>query len=384
MEVRFLSEKQTDIRAWANMSFLRRCGYILLWTAVIAVPVLLLWRPCLPFAAAFALAALLQKPYRYLLSRLAGWRRYSLWRKTSGCAAAVICVLGCAVCGGGFLWLVGILLWEEVCRFFVWLGDNASTAVGMIGQLTSAVTSLLSALPFGGVYGNALGVSVTAAVEELLPDMLGSLLTEVSAALSAAVTAVVSALPGIVLFFAVFLLSAIYMTQEYDVLSAAFTSHLPAGVRRIGTRIRRGFGSGMKGLLLAYAKLSSITFALLLIGLLLLGVERVLPAAVFGVLIDILPVFGVGTLLLPWALFSFFCGRAAFGVGLVLLYLVIAVTRQILEPRLIGRSMGLHPLAVLFALYGGGVLFGTVGLILAPFLLTAVWRGYRMVRDGNG
>lgn len=376
-----MSETQTDIRGRTHMSALHRYGGMLLRGALIGTAVLLLWRPCLPFAAAFVLAGVLQKPYRYLSARLAG-RRGSLWRRCVRWLASVICVLGCAVCGGGFLWLIGVLLWEEICRGFVWLGDNASAVVGMIGQLTSAVTSLLSALPFGGVWGNALGASVTEAVGSLLPDMIGALLAGWSAKLSSVVTAVVSALPGIILFFAVFLLSAVYMIQDYDVFAAALNDRLPRGVRRTWTRICRGLGFGMRGILLAYAKLASVTFALLFVGLCLLGVRGALMLALIGVLIDLLPVFGVGTLLLPWALISFFAGKAGLGVGLVLLYLVIAVTRQILEPRLIGKSAGLHPLGVLAALYTGGVLFGVWGMVAAPILLTVVWRGYRAVRNG--
>lgn len=377
----FLSEQQSGIWDRTNLTAVRRWGGLLLRGAVIAGAVLLLWRPCLPFATAFALAALLQKPYRYLLARLPGGGG---GRRSKACRgiAAVICVLGCAVCGGGLLWLMGALLWEEVCRCFVWLGDNASEVVGMIGRLTDAVTALLSALPFGGAYGNALGGAVTEAVDSLLPDMIGSLLAGVSAKLSSVLTSAVAALPGILLFFAVFLLSAIYMIQDYDALAAALTSHLPAGVCRTWERIRRGFGCGVRGMLLAYAKLSGVTFVLLLAGLLLLGVRGAFMLAVLGVMIDILPVFGVGTLLLPWALLSFFGGEAGRGIGLLLLYLLIAAMRQILEPRLIGKSAGLHPLGVLAALYGGGVLFGAWGLILAPFVLTVVWRGYRMVRNG--
>lgn len=93
----------------------------------------------------------------------------------------------------------------------------------------------------------------------------------------------------------------------------------------------------------------------------------------------ILPFFGVGGLLIPWAIFSFFMGNPGRGVGFVVLYLVICFVRQALEPRLIGKTAGVHPLAVLFAMYAGGMLFGITGMIVFPFLLTAVWRGCRMI-----
>ena len=112
------------------------------------------------------------------------------------------------------------------------------------------------------------------------------------------------------------------------------------------------------------------------------GVRGALTVSLIGALIDLLPLIGVGVLLLPWALFAFFCGRRGLGVGLVVLYLVLTVTRRVIEPRLIGRSMGLHPLAARFALYAGGVLFGPLGMIGVPLAASAVLWGYRAVKHG--
>ena len=83
-------------------------------------------------------------------------------------------------------------------------------------------------------------------------------------------------------------------------------------------------------------------------------------------MVDALPVFGTGTILIPWALVCFLQNALSRGIGLVILYGVAALTRQALEPRLIGRQIGLNPLVTLMALYIGFRTVGIAGMILFP------------------
>ena len=85
-------------------------------------------------------------------------------------------------------------------------------------------------------------------------------------------------------------------------------------------------------------------------------------------LLDFLPVLGVGLFLVPWGVLSLLAGERALGVGLLILFALIAVTRQFLEPRILGRGYGLHPLVTLLSLYAGGRLFGVFGLLVLPML----------------
>ena len=91
---------------------------------------------------------------------------------------------------------------------------------------------------------------------------------------------------------------------------------------------------------------------------------------------DILPVLGVGTALLPWAIFRLLGGNTWGGVGLILLYAVITVVRQITEPHLVGKSIGLHPLVTLFAFFAGMKLFGLWGIIKGPVGLVMIEQSY--------
>ena len=109
-----------------------------------------------------------------------------------------------------------------------------------------------------------------------------------------------------------------------------------------------------------------ITFAMLLVGFLIIDVEYYFLLSVILALIDFLPVLGVGLALIPWGLFLLATGDLYRGMGLLILYAVIMITRQITEPRIIGDSLGIHPLVTLFAMYLGFTLFDIVGMILGP------------------
>ena len=127
-------------------------------------------------------------------------------------------------------------------------------------------------------------------------------------------------------------------------------------------------GSTGRAWLKAQLKLSGVTFAIVLGGFLLLGVRQKLLMAFLTALVDAVPLLGTGTILLPWALVSLLSGEPVRAVGLLGVYVTALVTRSALEPRLLGRQLGLDPLAALAALYVGYRIWGFGGMILAPIL----------------
>ena len=130
--------------------------------------------------------------------------------------------------------------------------------------------------------------------------------------------------------------------------------------------------TSLLGWLRAQAKLSAVTYLLALAGLLLLKVPYSPLWALTVSLVDAFPILGTGTVLLPWSIVSFLQGDRFLAFGLLGLYAVIALVRSLLEPRLLGKHLGLDPLVTLIALYTGYRLWGIGGMILAPMLAVAV------------
>ena len=126
--------------------------------------------------------------------------------------------------------------------------------------------------------------------------------------------------------------------------------------------------SALFGWLLAQLKLSFVTFGILSAGFLLLRIPNALLWSLAVSLLDAFPILGTGTALIPWALISFLQNNAPRAIGLLGTYAVVTLLRSGLEPKLVGKQLGLDPLVTLMALYAGYQLWGIGGMILAPLL----------------
>ena len=145
-------------------------------------------------------------------------------------------------------------------------------------------------------------------------------------------------------------------------------SVLPPALRARVPAWRQGLRRISWSYLKAYLLLLLLTFSALFLGFSILRVEYAFLLALLTALVDLLPVLGVGTVLVPWALILLLQRQFYTGFGLLILFFVLLLLRQIAEPRLIGKSLGIHPLLALFAGYAGWWLLGFWGLLLGPFV----------------
>ena len=215
------------------------------------------------------------------------------------------------------------------------------------------------------------------------PDSLQPLLQDNISVLLSDGAAMVGRLSGFVLTFAGNLLSHVpdsALSLGTAILSAFLISaKLPRITRWVRRRIPRerlralaAAGKRVKhtlsGWLLAQTKLMGLTLLILLLGFLLLRIPNA-PLWALGVaLVDAFPVLGTGTVLLPWILLCLLQGDTARAVGLLGIYATVSLSRSAMEPKLLGRHLGLDPLVTLMALYIGYKLWGIGGMIFAPLL----------------
>ena len=177
---------------------------------------------------------------------------------------------------------------------------------------------------------------------------------------------VLSCLPDCFLFLLTTVLSSYLFASHRDRLREAARHHVPQEWLGRFRAVRKRLKAALGGYCKAQLRLSAVAASLLTVGLLVLRVPKAPLFALLIALIDALPVFGAGTVLLPWSAVSFLRGETVFAVGLSVLYAVVSVSRAVLEPRFLGRQIGMHPLLTLFSLYAGYRLFGFLGMILLP------------------
>ena len=149
--------------------------------------------------------------------------------------------------------------------------------------------------------------------------------------------------------------------------------------RRIAlSTVKEIFFSSILKMLKSYIIIICITFAEMFLGLSLLKligvytIGYVATVSVVVALIDIFPVLGTGTVLIPWAIISFITGNIGMGIGLVVLYAVITVIRQIVEPKLVAANLGLPPVVTIMCMYIGLQLFSVLGIFIMPLLVTMI------------
>jgi len=190
---------------------------------------------------------------------------------------------------------------------------------------------------------------------------------------------------GSVLFAVTAILSSFMLSGELPAIRGWLRRTVrPAWLEKLqtlGGHVRTTLG----GWLRAQLKLMGITFLILNAGLLLLRVRYPVLAALIITVVDALPVFGTGTILIPWALALFLQGETKTGIGLVILYGAAALSRQALEPRLVGKQVGLNPVLTLLALYTGYRLLGVGGMIVFPIaamLFKQLWDHSGLQPDG--
>ena len=136
------------------------------------------------------------------------------------------------------------------------------------------------------------------------------------------------------------------------------------------TQMIKDTGKGLKGYLKSQLILMGITLVILMTGLFILKVPYFILIAIGISIVDVLPVLGSGVIIVPWSVISFILGNSYLGKGLAIIYIILIITRQILEPKIMGKEIGVRPLYTFLAPIIGSLILGPVGLILGP--LTAV------------
>ena len=330
-----------------------------------------------PFAVALFLAMLLQKPVQVLTSKTPLKRGIS----------SVIMVLLIVVLAGSLLGFVVVRIAMELRDFFAFLLMKMEDASAFVSQITAWFARAVAFLP------DSLEQTVTASVESFLQRLLG-LETELNAVNAAnpksgfdfsmlssplgAVWGTAKQIPMIAVGFLVCIVSCCFMTADYHNLRDGIFRQLKPEKQAAVVRTKQVTFSTLGKMVKAYSIIIGVTFTEMVIGLLLLklfGVYTggyIFAIALVTAIVDILPVLGTGTILVPWAIWSFCTGNVAMGIGLLVVYAVIGVVRQIIEPKLVAAQLGLPPYLTLAAMYVGTQLFGFLGLFLLPMTLMLV------------
>ena len=266
------------------------------------------------------------------------------------------------------LYLGGIRLIKESGNLIEKLSGNPSIVGDFMEMLQEKIErSKLSAIISSDAV-KRLGVNI----DDLLSNAIDSIVSSIGAYIPSLAVNIVAKIPSILFFIVVFLISAFYFSTDRDTISRGFSSFLPDSWQRRLPAVKERLKKTVTGYLKAYFLIMLLTFTEIFIGLSVLGVNYALLLAILIAVVDILPIIGTGTILIPWAIFSFLTSNVGLGTGLMILYGVVMIVRQIAEPKIVGNSIGLHPLATLAAVYLGIKFAGFLGIFIGPIVALCI------------
>ena len=208
-----------------------------------------------------------------------------------------------------------------------------------------------------------------------LQEYIGRLQTMVEKVASDGMDTIFSmakATPGLIFLIIVAIVATFYWCREEYPIRNLVVRRFPSRSRQKLINTYDNISGVLGGYVRAQLLLISISLCLCVLGFTIIGAERPIAMGLFAGAMDIIPVLGPGTLIVPWAVWCFVTDKIVMGVGLLIVYAVVSGTRYVLEPKVVGDRIGLHPLAALAAIFIGMKMFGLVGLILGPIVLAVL------------
>ena len=331
-------------------NFLLKVGY---WAAIFILLLLFiryLLRPLLPFLIALAVSMILQPLIRKLSQKL------KIKKKILSVALVLVT----------YLILAGILIGIII--------GLATALIRWASGLPAYFTDFI--YPWIELNGSRLlnfaakiSPEYQTTINQLLPDIVSTISSSVvsfSKSVVSWASSVGTRLPSVFLTTVICVIATVFLSSDYETVTGKMFSVFPEKAQKAMLFGRSAFAAIVGNYAKSYLVIFVITFVEMAIGLLIIGYENALLYA-FGVAVfDILPIVGSGMVLVPWIIITFIQGLVGRGIGLAVLWLIVVTARQIIEPKIIGKQVGMHPLMTLLSMWLGLKLTGGIGLFVFP------------------
>jgi len=332
-----------------------------------------------PFVVGFLLSLLANPVVRFLEKRIKMKRKY-------GSVLMILTVIGAVA---GICYGLILALTRGIADFIAYIPVLYTEASLELTKAATHLQNLLNKLPFKKeVDFHALGENLGIWISEVISKMDSS---SVSAVGDAA-----KSLPNILVGMIVGILATYFFIADHDKLAGSMRKKLPFLFSNHFTVIYRELTHVVGGYFKAQFKIMGVMYVLLAIGLTFIGIKYGWIWAAGIAFLDMLPVFGTGAVLWPWTVIMLLSGNYGVAAGMLIIYAVCQITHQLIQPKLIGDSVGMNPFATLFFMFVGYKFGGVSGMILAiPIGMilielytlgafdTAIWCIKEMVKDFN-
>ncbi len=276
-------------------------------------------------------------------------------KRKAGSAFVIVVVIGLVVF---LLYLVGSILVEELIGFIdsipsIWAGAEAD-----FDDIGKNLNVIYRRLP------SDLQDSISEVSEQIV-SYAGELIGRISTPTITAVGNFAKQLPTVLIGIIMALLSSYLFVAERDTIAEWFRRNTPVSIQIRYKMMKRSFVKAVGGYFKAQLKIEVWMYLLLFVGLSILRVEYAFLIALGIAVMDFFPFFGTGTIMVPWAIIKILCSDYQMAIGLLIIWGVGQLARQVIQPKIVGDSIGVAPIPTLFLLYIGYKVSGVIGMIIA-------------------
>ncbi len=257
--------------------------------------------------------------------------------------------------------------------FFVFFSETVSRLPSLLKGISEIFSDF--SLHLNGLL-DGLSPEIADEAIAVMRETAEGMAVKISGSFSSFAASMVKKTPSFLFSSIVALVASCYIAKDFDRLKKFIIGIIGNNAYIKSKKIKEIFSGSILKLLKGYLILCSITFLELTAGLLILRVKYAPVIALIIAVVDLLPVLGSGTVLIPWGIICIAFGDTAKGFLLLILYIVIIIARNFLEPKIIGRQIGINPIFTLFAMFAGLRLLGVFGLFLFPIILIVTIKYY--------
>ncbi len=338
----------------------KRIAIMLFYTAVSIAAAYLFFKYLfgliLPFLIAYIIAAALQPAVRFLI------KHGNVPKKLS----VLVLVLFVTT-------IIGLVCYLAIDRIYTELTVLSQNVKSFIDHVRSdeeyakkLIEKISDTIPFVDMRERLNEIWMN--FDNELESALLSLADKLSGSVLPILGGIIAFVPNALLVIVVVILSTYYFAVDFKKINRFIIAQLPEKAAAGVLVFKKEFIGTIIKFLRAYGLIVLITFLQLFVAFTILRIKYAFLIALFTAFVDILPVLGTGTVLIPWAVFLLLTGDYYTGVALIIVYIVITIIRQIMEPKIVGKYIGLYPLLTLISMYIGLKTFGIIGLLLFPIL----------------
>ncbi len=335
-------------------AFIIQILYYLIWAAAFILVIKYGFSKLAPFVLAFIIASILRKPTCSLSKTL----------KLPQKPVALLLVLV-------FYSTIGLLITFLSIQAFWAINSLFQLLPGFYTQkIEPAFLELFVNLEIFLYQTDDSLLSLVQGFDDQFLQWLGDFITGLSGWAVATASNIATSIPGLFLKVVLMIIATFFIAADYEILTNFCMRQLNERSKALFLQIKNYLVGTLLVCIRSYAIIILLTFIELSLGLSLIGIENATLIAALIAVFDILPVLGTGGIMIPWGIFSLLRGELGLGIALLLLYVVITVIRNIIEPKIVGSQLGLHPVVTLASMFAGVQLGGVIGLFGFPIGLS--------------